>query len=149
MPMRHGLTIGELARLFNGEKTIGADLTVVPMKNWRRDDWFDDTGLAWVNPSPNMRNMVAATVYPGIGAIEGTNISVGRGTDTPFEQIGAPWIDGPALAAALNASALPGVRFYPVTFTPARRREARRPGVPRRVPDRHRSRSAASGAGRP
>ena len=94
MPIRHGLTLGELARLFNGEQKIGADLTVVAMKNWRRDDWFDDTGLAWVNPSPNMRNLVAATLYPGIGAIEGTNISVGRGTDTPFEQIGAPWIDG-------------------------------------------------------
>ena len=119
MPIRHGLTIGELARLFNGEKGIGADLTVVPVKNWRRDDWFDDTGLAWVNPSPNMRNLVAATVYPGVGAIEGTNISVGRGTDTPFEQLGAPWVDGPALAAALNTSVLPGVRFYPVTFTPA------------------------------
>jgi uncharacterized protein YbbC (DUF1343 family)/CubicO group peptidase (beta-lactamase class C family) len=119
MPIRHGLTLGELARLFNGEQAIGADLTVVPMKHWRRDDWFDDTGLAWANPSPNMRNMVAATVYPGIGAIEGTNISVGRGTDTPFEQFGAPWIDGPALAAALNASGLPGIRFYPVTFTPA------------------------------
>ena len=119
MPIRHGLTIGELARLFNGEKGLGADLTVVPMKNWKRDDWFDDTGLPWANPSPNMRNMLAATVYPGIGAIEGTNVSVGRGTDTPFEQVGAPWIDGPALAAALNASALPGIRFYPVTFTPA------------------------------
>ena len=119
MPIRHGLTIGELARLFNGEKGIGADLTVVPVKNWRRDDWFDDTGLAWVNPSPNMRTLVAATVYPGVGAIEGTNISVGRGTDTPFEQLGAPWVDGPALAAALNTSVLPGVRFYPVTFTPA------------------------------
>jgi uncharacterized protein YbbC (DUF1343 family) len=119
MPIRHGLTIGELVSLFNGEARIGADLTVVAMKNWRRDDWFDDTGLAWVNPSPNMRNMVAATVYPGVGAIEGTNVSVGRGTDTPFEQFGAPWIDGPALAAALNASALPGIRFYPVSFTPA------------------------------
>ena len=119
MPIRHGMTIGELARLFNGEKQIGADLTVVPMKNWRRDEWFDDTGLPWINPSPNMRNLVAATLYPGIGAIEGTNISVGRGTDTPFEQIGAPWIDGVALAAALNARALPGIRFYPVTFTPA------------------------------
>jgi uncharacterized protein YbbC (DUF1343 family) len=113
------LTIGELARLFNGEKAIGADLTVVPMKSWRRDDWFDDTGLTWANPSPNMRNMVAATVFPGLGALEGTNLSVGRGTDTPFEQVGAPWINGPALAAALNASAVPGVRFYPVTFTPA------------------------------
>jgi uncharacterized protein YbbC (DUF1343 family)/CubicO group peptidase (beta-lactamase class C family) len=119
MPIRHGLTLGELARLFNSEKSIGADLTVVPMKNWRRGDWFDATGLAWANPSPNMRNMVAATVYPGIGALEGTNISVGRGTDTPFEQLGAPWIDGPALAAALNARDLPGIRFYPVTFTPS------------------------------
>jgi uncharacterized protein YbbC (DUF1343 family)/CubicO group peptidase (beta-lactamase class C family) len=119
MPIRHGMTLGELARLFNGEKKIGADLTVVPVKHWRRDDWFDETGLRWANPSPNMRNMVAATVYPGIGAIEGTNISVGRGTETPFEQFGAPWIDPTALAAALNHSALPGVRFYPVTFTPS------------------------------
>jgi uncharacterized protein YbbC (DUF1343 family) len=118
VPIRHGLTIGELVRLFNGEGRIGADLTIVGMKNWRRDAWFDDTGLTWINPSPNMRNMVAATVYPGIGAIEGTNVSVGRGTDTPFEQIGAPWIDGRALAAALNARALPGIRFYPVSFTP-------------------------------
>jgi len=119
MPIRHGLTLGELARLFNAEKSIGADLTVVAMKNWRRDDWFDATGLAWANPSPNMRNMVAATVYPGVGALEGTNVSVGRGTDTPFEQLGAPWVDGPALAAALNARDLPGIRFYPVTFTPS------------------------------
>jgi len=119
MPIRHGMTLGELARLFNGERTIGADLTVVAMKNWRRDDWFDDTGLAWTNPSPNMRNMVAAAVYPGIGAIEGTNISVGRGTDTPFEQLGAPWIDGRQLASALNARTIPGIRFYPVSFTPA------------------------------
>jgi len=119
MPIRHGMTIGELARLFNGEKTIGADLSVVSMKSWRRDDWFDDTGLTWANPSPNMRNMVAATVYPGIGAIEGTNVSVGRGTDTPFEQIGAPWIDGAALASTLNARALDGIRFYPVSFVPS------------------------------
>jgi uncharacterized protein YbbC (DUF1343 family) len=118
MPIRHGLTIGELARLFNGEKTLGANLTVVPMRNWRREDWYEDTGLSWVNPSPNMRNMLAATVYPGIGAIEGTNLSVGRGTDTPFEQFGAPWIKGPELAAALNSRAVPGVRFYPVSFTP-------------------------------
>ena len=119
MPIRHGLTLGELARLFNDELPIGADLTVVPMTNWSRDEWFDETGLTWVNPSPNMRNMVAATLYPGIGAIEGTNISVGRGTETPFEQIGAPWIDAGRLAAALNARALAGVRFYPVAFTPA------------------------------
>jgi uncharacterized protein YbbC (DUF1343 family)/CubicO group peptidase (beta-lactamase class C family) len=119
MPIRHGMTLGELARLFNGEQHIGADLAVVAMKNWQREDWFDDTGLAWANPSPNMRNLVAATLYPGLGALEGTNISVGRGTDTPFEQVGAPWIDGPALAAALNARRISGVRVYPVTFTPA------------------------------
>jgi uncharacterized protein YbbC (DUF1343 family)/CubicO group peptidase (beta-lactamase class C family) len=119
MPVRHGMTIGELARLFNAERKIGADLTVVPMKNWRREDWFDATALPWTNPSPNLRNMVAAALYPGTGAIEGTNLSVGRGTDSPFEQIGAPWIDGIALASALNARGLAGVRFYPVTFTPA------------------------------
>jgi uncharacterized protein YbbC (DUF1343 family)/CubicO group peptidase (beta-lactamase class C family) len=119
MPVRHGMTMGELARLFNAENRIGADLVVVPLKNWRRDSWFDGTGLPWVNPSPNMRNLNEATLYPGIGAIEGTNVSVGRGTDTPFEQLGAPWIDGTALAAALNARGLAGVRFYPVRFTPA------------------------------
>ncbi len=119
MPIRHGLTIGELARLFNGERRVGAELTVVAMKNWRRDDWFDETGAMWVSPSPNMRNLTAAMLYPGIGAIEQTNISVGRGTDTPFEQIGAPWIDGAALAAALNSRAIAGVSFYPVAFTPA------------------------------
>ena len=118
MPVRHGMTLGELARLFNAENKIGADLTVVEMDNWTRDDWFDETGLPWINPSPNMRNMVEATLYPGIAAIEGTNISVGRGTDTPFEQVGAPWIDGSRLAEALNARDLPGIRFYPVRFTP-------------------------------
>jgi uncharacterized protein YbbC (DUF1343 family)/CubicO group peptidase (beta-lactamase class C family) len=118
MPIRHGMTLGELARLFNGENKIGADLTVFAMKNWRRDDWFDDTALPWISPSPNMRNMNEATLYAGVGAIEGTNISVGRGTDTPFEHIGAPWIDSVQLAAALNARALPGVRFYPERFTP-------------------------------
>ncbi len=119
MPTRHGMTMGELARLFNGENKIGAKLTVVDMQHWRRDAWFDETGVPWINPSPNMRNAIQATLYPGIGSIEGTNISVGRGTDTPFEQIGAPWIDGVALAAALNARHLPGIQFYPVTFTPS------------------------------
>ena len=119
MPIRHAMTLGELARLFNAENKIGAALTVVEMKYWNRDDWFDDTGLMWVNPSPNMRNMVAASLYPGIGAIEASNLSVGRGTDTPFEQLGAPWIDGVRLAAELNRRNLPGVRFYPITFTPA------------------------------
>jgi uncharacterized protein YbbC (DUF1343 family)/CubicO group peptidase (beta-lactamase class C family) len=119
MPIRHGMTIGELAKLFNAENKIGADLTVVPVRNWKRDDWFDSTGLTWINPSPNMRNLNQATLYPGIGAIEGTNLSVGRGTDTPFEQVGAPWIDGARLAQTLNARQLPGIRFYPVRFTPS------------------------------
>jgi uncharacterized protein YbbC (DUF1343 family) len=118
MPIRHAMTLGELARLFNGENKIGADLTVVPLRGWRRDMWFDETGLGWVNPSPNMRNLVEATLYPGIGAIEATNLSVGRGTDTPFEHVGAPWIDGARLAADLNARQIDGVRFYPESFTP-------------------------------
>ena len=119
MPIRHGMTLGELAKLFNGENGIGAALTVVPAKNWRREQWFDQTGLPWINPSPNMRNLLQATLYPGVGAIEGTNLSVGRGTDTPFEQLGAPWIDGVELSAALNARRIPGMAFYPVRFTPA------------------------------
>ena len=110
--------MGELALLFRDENNIAIDLTVVKMKGWRRRYWFDETGLPWVNPSPNMQNLIQATLYPGIGAIEGTHISVGRGTGTPFEQIGAPWIDGVQLAAALNSRALAGVRFYPVSFTP-------------------------------
>ena len=118
MPIRHGLTIGELAQLFNGERKIGAKLSVVKMPRWRRDWWFDDTGAPWINPSPNMRSLIEATLYPGIGAIEFSNISVGRGTDTPFERIGAPWIDGLQLAAALNARDIPGVRVYPIRFTP-------------------------------
>jgi uncharacterized protein YbbC (DUF1343 family) len=118
MPVRHGMTLGELAQLFNVENRIGAALTVVPVANWRRELWYDDTGLAWVNPSPNMRNLNQAALYPGIGAIEYSNVSVGRGTDQPFEQIGAPWIDGRALARTLNARRLPGISFYPVSFTP-------------------------------
>jgi uncharacterized protein YbbC (DUF1343 family) len=118
MPIRHGLTMGELALLFQAENNINVDLTVIKMKGWRRRYWFDETGLPWMNPSPNMQNLIQATLYPGIGAIEGTRISVGRGTATPFEQIGAPWIAGVQLAAALNATGLPGVRFYPVSFVP-------------------------------
>jgi uncharacterized protein YbbC (DUF1343 family)/CubicO group peptidase (beta-lactamase class C family) len=118
MPIRHGMTMGELARLFNAEKKINADLTVVAMRNWRRDAWFDETGLTWIGPSPNMRNLHQATLYPGIGAFESTNLSVGRGTDTPFEQLGAPWIDGMRLAEALNARQIAGIRFYPIRFTP-------------------------------
>jgi uncharacterized protein YbbC (DUF1343 family) len=117
-PVRHGMTLGELARYMNGELKLGAPLTVVAMKGWQRGDWFDDTGLTWTNPSPNLRSTRAATLYPALGLIETTNISVGRGTDTPFEQLGAPWIDGRELARALNARFLPGVRFTPVSFTP-------------------------------
>ncbi|MEE2637751.1 MAG: exo-beta-N-acetylmuramidase NamZ domain-containing protein [Acidobacteriota bacterium] len=117
-PVRHGLTMGELARLFNVERGIDADLHVVPMEGWRRTHWFDQTGLPWIDPSPNMRNLHQALLYPGIGAIETSNLSVGRGTDSPFEQIGAPWIDGRALARALNQADLPGLRVYPVEFVP-------------------------------
>ena len=117
-PVRHGLTLGELARLFNTERGIGAELEVVAMRGWRRATWFDQTGLSWVNPSPNMRNLHQALLYPGLGAIEGANLSVGRGTDTPFEQIGAPWVDGQELARELNARRLPGVRVYPLRFSP-------------------------------
>lgn len=119
MPVRHGLTLGELARAFNAERRIGAALTVVPMRDWTRDEFFDETMLPWINPSPNIRTVRAALLYPGIGAIEGTNISVGRGTDRPFEQLGAPWIDGEALASALNARHIPGVTFSAAAFTPA------------------------------
>lgn len=118
MPTRHGMTLGELARLFNTERKIGADLTVIAMRHWRRDAWFDETGLMWVGPSPNMRNLHAATLYTGLASFESANISVGRGTDTPFEHVGAPWIDGVRLSEALNARAIPGVRFYPESFTP-------------------------------
>ena len=118
IPVRHGMTLGELAQYFNGEYKMHAPLTVVAMKGWQRGDWFDSTGLLWTNPSPNLRSLRAAILYPGVGLIETTNISVGRGTDTPFEYVGAPWIDGPALARTLNARFLPGVRFVPVEFTP-------------------------------
>ncbi|MFZ0744138.1 MAG: serine hydrolase [Terracidiphilus sp.] len=117
-PVRHGMTVGELARMFNAERGIGAKLTVVAMEGWMRGDWFDSTGKLWIDPSPNMRSLTEATLYPGIGMIEGTNISVGRGTDTPFELVGAPWIDASALAGYLNAREIDGARFVPVTFTP-------------------------------
>jgi uncharacterized protein YbbC (DUF1343 family) len=116
--MRYGLTIGELARLFNTELSVGADLTVVPLVGWRRSEWFDQTGLEWVNPSPNVRSLSAATLYPGMVLIEGTNLSEGRGTEQPFEWSGAPWMDGPRWADRLTALGLPGVRFTPSVRTP-------------------------------
>jgi uncharacterized protein YbbC (DUF1343 family)/CubicO group peptidase (beta-lactamase class C family) len=119
IPVRHGMTLGELAQMFNAEHSIHAKLTVIPMQGWMRGDWFDSTGLEWTNPSPNLRSLVEATLYPGVALVEGTNVSVGRGTDTPFELLGAPWINARELAAYLNARQIPGVRFVPVTFIPS------------------------------
>ncbi|MCS6818233.1 MAG: DUF1343 domain-containing protein [Blastocatellia bacterium] len=118
IPIRHGMTIGELALLFNAERKIGADLHVVKLEGWKREYWFDQTGQEWVNPSPNMRSLTAATLYPGIALLETTNVSVGRGTDRPFELFGAPWMDGRRVAEELNRRNLPGVRFIPIRFTP-------------------------------
>ena len=116
LPLRHGMTIGELAKLFNAENKIGASLTVIPMRDWHRGDWFDSTGLPWVNPSPNMKSLNAATLYPGLAMLEySKEYSVGRGTDAPFEQIAAPFIMGAELAAFLNQREIPGVRVYPTT----------------------------------
>jgi uncharacterized protein YbbC (DUF1343 family)/CubicO group peptidase (beta-lactamase class C family) len=117
-PVRHGMTVGELARMFNAERKIGAKLAVVQMEGWMRGDWFDSTGQLWINPSPNMRSLNEAVLYPGIGMIEDTNISVGRGTGTQFEVVGAPWIDPVAFAKYLNARDISGVRFVPIQFTP-------------------------------
>jgi uncharacterized protein YbbC (DUF1343 family) len=118
IPVRYGMTIGELGLMMNAERKIGADLHVIKMENWSRSMWFDETGQTWINPSPNMRSLTEATLYPGIGLLETTNVSVGRGTDTPFEVVGAPRIDGQQLAKYLNERNLPGVRFVPIQFKP-------------------------------
>jgi uncharacterized protein YbbC (DUF1343 family)/CubicO group peptidase (beta-lactamase class C family) len=118
-PVRHGMTLGELAQMCNAERHIGVHLEVVPMQGWQRGDWFDSTGLMWLKTSPNLRSLNEATLYPGVALIEGTNVSVGRGTDTPFEVVGAPWIKGRELAAYLNARAIRSVRFVPIVFTPS------------------------------
>jgi uncharacterized protein YbbC (DUF1343 family) len=118
IPLRHGMTLGELAQLYNTERKIGARLRVIPMQGWLRGDWFDSTGIVWVNPSPNLRSVNEAELYPGVAIVEGSNVSVGRGTDTPFELLGAPWIDARAFSDYMNARLIPGVRFVPVTFTP-------------------------------
>jgi len=118
VPVRHGMTIGELAKLYNTERNINANLTVVPMKGWMRGDWFDSTSELWVNPSPNVRDLNQVTLYPAVALIEQTNVSVGRGTDTPFEVIGAPWVSAKRLAAYLNERNIAGVRFVPTMFTP-------------------------------
>jgi len=118
LPVRHGMTLGELARLFNEERHLGASLSVIPMQGWQRGDWLDATLVPWVDPSPNLRSLNQATLYPGVALVEGTNVSVGRGTDTPFELLGAPWINARELADYLNRREIDGVRFVPRSFTP-------------------------------
>jgi uncharacterized protein YbbC (DUF1343 family)/CubicO group peptidase (beta-lactamase class C family) len=120
IPLRHAMTFGELATMANAEGNLGAELHVILMQGWNRGDWFDATGLRWVDPSPNMRSLNAATLYPGIGMLEASKYySVGRGTDAPFEQVGADWINGRELAAFLNARYIPGVRVYATRFRPS------------------------------
>jgi uncharacterized protein YbbC (DUF1343 family)/CubicO group peptidase (beta-lactamase class C family) len=120
IPLRHGMTLGELANMANGERNLGLDLHVVAVRGWDRGDWFDSTGLPWVNLSPNMRSLNAAVLYPGVAMLEASkNYSVGRGTDAPFEQVGADWIHGRELAAFLNGRYIPGVRVYPTRFRPS------------------------------
>lgn len=118
IPVRHGMTMGEMAMLLAAEKNLKVDLVVVKCEGWKRADWYDATGLLWINPSPNLRSLTAALTYPGVALLEFTNFSVGRGTDTPFEIMGAPYVDPLALASVLNAKTLPGVRFIPTRFTP-------------------------------
>jgi uncharacterized protein YbbC (DUF1343 family) len=124
LPVRHGMTVGEMALLFNTERKIGADLEVVKCQGWARDAFYDRTGLLWINPSPNMRSLTEALLYSGVGLLEATNLATGRGTDTPFERVGAPWIDPLLFATALNESGLEGVRFLPVYFRPSERQYA-------------------------
>ncbi len=118
LPLRHGMTMGELARLFNAEANIGVRLRIVPMENWRREMWFDETGVGWVNPSPNLRSLTGNIFYPAVELLRAGEVSVGRGTETPFELLGAPWIEGQQLAAYLEERDIPGVRFVAAEFTP-------------------------------
>lgn len=124
LPIRHGMSVGELALLFNQEYGIGAELEVVKAEGWSREMWFDETGLPWIPPSPDMPGLNTAVLYPGTCLFEGTNVSEGRGTSTPFELIGAPWLDGERLAAELNSLSLPGVKFMPASFNPTRSKYA-------------------------
>ncbi|MGI9427068.1 MAG: exo-beta-N-acetylmuramidase NamZ domain-containing protein [Bythopirellula sp.] len=139
IPVRHGMTLGELAKMIKQDRELDVQLDVVQIKNWRRGDYWDATGLMWINPSPNMRSLAQAVLYPGVGLLETTNVSVGRGTDTPFEILGAPWIDGRQLANVLNRKSLPGVRFVPIRFTPNASKHANEAcgGVNIIVVDRH------------
>lgn len=119
MPIRYGMTPGELAAMFNQEAGLKCDLRVVPLQGWKRGQWYDETGLQWISPSPNMATLTTAALYPGLCLIEGTNVSEGRGTTHPFELVGAPWLDNRGLVTNLNLLKLPGVRFRPQDFTPA------------------------------
>jgi uncharacterized protein YbbC (DUF1343 family) len=145
--MRHGMTVGELARLFNHHYGIGAELEVVKMADWSREDYFDETGLPWVLPSPNLPTLDSTIVYPGTVLFEGTNVSEGRGTTRPFELIGAPWIDPEPFAAGLNARALPGVHFRPTAFEPTFQKHARQTcgGCQVHVTDRSKFRPVETG----
>ena len=122
LPIRHGMTVGELAKMFNTENKLNAKLQVIKMCGYERTDWYDETGLRWVNPSPNLRTLNETILYPGVAMVEGSNVSVGRGTDTPFELLGAPWINAKDLASYLNSRKIQGVRFMPVDFTPTNSR---------------------------
>jgi uncharacterized protein YbbC (DUF1343 family) len=128
VPMRHGLTMGELARYYNATLNLGADLHVIPAAGWRRDQWFDETGLPWVRPSPNMPDLTSATLYPGTVVFEATNLSVGRGTPIAFQQVGAPWLNAERVVTMLNARQLPGVRFESTAFTPNQPTDQKFPG---------------------
>jgi uncharacterized protein YbbC (DUF1343 family) len=119
IPARHGMTVGELAKLFNEKYGIGANLIVARAANWRRSQWMDDAGLPWVNPSPNLRSLAALSSYPGSVYFEGTTLTEGRGTDRPFEQIGAPWLDAQGVAQTMNGRGIPGVRFEAITMAVA------------------------------
>jgi len=118
IPIRHGMTVGELARMYNAERQLGAQLTVVPCRGWKRTQWFPQTGLTWIGPSPNLATFLQTVLYPGIALLETTNVSVGRGTHAPFEQVGAPWLDGVRLVRYLERKRIPGARFLPVRFVP-------------------------------
>jgi len=147
LPVRHGMTAGELARYFNKEKRIGVKLEIIALKGWRRSYMFWDTGQVWVNPSPNMRSVTAAILYPGVCLLEQTNVSVGRGTDKPFETVGAPWIQPDRFAGLLREAGLSGVEFVPLYFTPdsSRHKGVRCGGVNMIVTDHEKLNSVSLG----
>jgi uncharacterized protein YbbC (DUF1343 family) len=147
LPVRYGLTIGELAQFLNAENHIGVDLHVIAMKNWHRNYFFDSTGIRWIPPSPNLRTFKGAVLYPGIEILQNAGVSVGRGTQTPFEQFGAPWLDGEEVASSLNSLHLPGVRFVSQPFIPVSELYSgqRCGGVAMRITDRAAVRSMRIG----